>query len=404
MLGAGLPSAPARADDLAGVVARAREQVERGDYAGALRTLEPMSADGLPKALAIEASLLEATSALVVSGNEAAEAACAKAVVASEYDPEVAREQSPKVRQVCRRAAVTERAKRLQREHIDLKDLRIEAPTIAWQPVRISATASGAPAWLRVVARISSPALAGSFDVALIPSLEGPLRGTLDPSWIRPRARIRVELIAQDRFGDIGSTGQLAQVDVPVAEAMVALGRVPAGATVKIDGAVVKPGPLGRAPVAPGVHRVTLDLADGASAGANVDVARGSEARVALSPQKASSSRIFGWVAAGAGLTLGAAGGVLLLRADSRRSEIEELAARREYKSNLPAVEYSEIKSKDDDRKAFGAFGATLLIAGAATSVAAITFLAWPDGEKKKETPPLNASIGLGGVSVAGGF
>jgi hypothetical protein len=404
LLGAGLLPAPARADDLAGVVARAREQVERGDYADALNTLDRLPTEGLPKALAVEASLLAVTSALVARGAEAAEAACAEAVVASDYDPEVARDQSPKVRQVCLHAAVKERANRLQRERIELDGLRIDAPTVAWQPVRISATASGSRPWLRVVARISSPALDGSFDVALVPSVEGPLRGTLDPSWIRPRAKIRVELIAQDRFGDLGPTGQLAHVEVPAAEAILALGEVPAGATVKIDGVVVAPGPLGRAPVAPGPHKVTMELKDGATASAGVDVTRGSEARVALSPQKAASTRAFGWIATGASLSLCATGAVLLLSADSRRAEIEELAARREEKSNLPAVEYSEIESKDEDRKTFATFGTASLIAGAVVGAAAITFWVWPAGEKKKEASSLGARLVLGGASVTGAF
>ena len=414
---AALPPRPAGAADLAGVVARAREQVESGAYAEAMKTLSSLPAAGVPAALAVEAALLGTTAALVTSGPDAGEAACAKAVVASGYDPEVARDQSPKVRAACRAAATKERSQRVARAQIALSDLQVEAPAVAWQPVRVSATArataagkpdtSAIPPWLRVVARVTSSALEGSFDLALAPSLEGPLRGTLDPSWIRPRAKIRVEIVALDRFGDLGPTGQSASLEVPATEAMVVLGDVPASATVTIDGAAVKPGPGGRAPVAPGPHKVTMELEDGAVASASVDVARGSAARVALSPQREGRSRALAWIATGTSVALGAAGGVLLLNANSRKSEIEELSARREEGSNLPATEYSELRSKDEDRQTFATLGTAFLIAGGVAGAAAITLWVWPDsgGAKKADASALvRVRAGLGGVSVAGAF
>ncbi|MCC6553532.1 MAG: hypothetical protein IT372_11000 [Polyangiaceae bacterium] len=415
---AALPTGAARADDLAGVVARAREQVESGAYADAMKTLSSLPAAGVPPALATEAALLETTAALVAGGPEAGEAACAKAVVASGYDPEVARDQSPKVRAACRAAAAKERSKRVERAKITLSELRVEAPEVAWQPVRISATArgpaggdAGAPAippWLRVVARVSSSALEGSFDLALAPSLEGPLRGTLDPSWIRPRAKIRVELVALDRFGDLGPMGQSRALEVPASEAMVVLGAVPASAKVTIDGASVKPGAGGRAPVSPGRHEVTMELTDGAFARASVDVARGSAARIALSPQRPERSRALAWIATGTAVALGATGGALLFSADSRRNEIEELSARREEGSNLPATEYSELQSKDEDRRTFATAGTALLIAGGVAGAAAVTLWLWPDSGGAKSDKAAGARVwvrgGLSGASVGGVF
>jgi hypothetical protein len=370
------------AQDLSVIVARAREQTENGAYAEALKTLATLPKSGVPTTLAVEAALLETTAALVVKSAEAGQEACAKAIAAADYDPEVARDQSPKVRAACRVAAANERKQRLARSSVTLSSLEVEKPEVAWQPIRISATASKAPPWLRVVARVTSSALEGSFDLALAPSLEGPLRGTLDPSWLRPKARIKVELIAQDKFGDLPAPPQSSDLEVPSSEALIALGDLPEGATVSLDGDDVKPGPGGRIPVAPGSHAITLELSDGASASTKVDVLRGGIARVALSPQK-SGGRALAWIATGTSVALGAVGGVMLLNAASRASEIEELSARREEGSGLPATEYSEIASKNDERQTFATVGTALLIGAGVTTAVAITLWAWPDGSSK---------------------
>jgi hypothetical protein len=176
---------------------------------------------------------------------------------------------------------------------------------------------------------------------------------------------------------------------------------------VTIDGAAVKPGPGGRAPVAPGPHKVTVELEDGASASASVEVARGSAARVALSPQRAGRSRAPAWIATGTAMALGAVGGVLLLNANSRKSEIEELSARREEGSNLPATEYSELQSKEADRQTFATLGTAFLIAGGVAGAAAITLWVWPEGGGSKKTgAPSGVRVrgGIGGVSVVGAW
>lgn len=405
---AGAP-AEARSQDLSVIVARAREQTENGAYAEALRTLASLPKSGVPTALAVEAGLLETTAALVAKGADAGQAACSKAVIAAGYDPEVAREQSPKVRAACKAAAAEERKQRLARANVTLSALDVQKPGVAWQPIRISATASQVPPWLRVVARVTSSALEGSFDLALAPSLEGPLRGTLDPSWIRPKARIKVELVAQDKFGDLAAPPQLAELEVPSAEARVALGEVPSGAVVSIDGSEVKPEPGGTVTVTPGSHTIEMELSNGASASTKVDVQRGSVAQVALSPQK-SGGKTLAWIATGASVALGAAGGVMLFNAASRASEIEELSQKREEGTNLPATEYSEIASKNDDRQTFATVGTVLLIGAGVTAAAAITLWLLPDGsskpsdQKSASVPRLAARIGPTSIGLAGTF
>ncbi|AKT36364.1 hypothetical protein [Chondromyces crocatus] len=425
-LGSTLAPRAASAQDLAGVVARAREQVENGAYADASKTLASLPATGVPDALRVEAALLETTAALVLGGVTAAETACAKAVVASGYDPEVARDQSPKVRTVCRTAAEKERAQRLGREQITVSDLKVDAPSVAWQPVRISATANQMPGWLRVVARVTSSALEGSFELALAPSMEGPLRGTLDPSWCRPGAKITVELVPQDRHGDLGiagpptaapaggagpkpdaTTASAVSFVVPTAEAMIALGELPGGALVAVDNAAVKPAPGGRIPVAPGHHTVTLELADGAFASAAVDVSRGVVARVALSPQREARSRTLAWIATGTAVALGSVGGVLMLTADGRRRDIEEASARREAGSNLPAVEYAQLQAIDEERKTLTTVGVGLLIGGGVAAAAAATLWLWPESRGPRGAPAsatVGARISPSGVTVIGSF
>ncbi len=404
-------SKQAAAEDLSVIVARAREQVENGAYADALRTLNGLPKKDLPQALAVEAALLETTAALVSKGAEAGESACAKAVVAAGYDPEVAREQSPKVRAACRNAAENERKQRLSRANVTLSNLDVRKPEVAWQPVRISASASQSPAWLRVVARVSSSALEGSFDLALAPSQEGPLRGTLDPSWIRPKARIKIELIAQDKFGDLPSGPQTSEFTVPEPEAIVELSEVPSGAQVSADGEDQKPDEKGRFAVKPGKHSVKMSLPNGASASTEVDVPQGSVTRVALSPQKG-GGRTFAWIATGTSVALFAVGGVLLFNANSRANEIEELSLKREEGSNLPATEYSEIAAKNDERKTFATVGTGLLIGAGATAALALTLWLWPEGGSKSEgdskksatAPRISARVGPGSFMLRAQF
>jgi hypothetical protein len=408
----------ARADDLAGVVARAREQVESGAYADALKTLQGLPKEGVPAALAVEAGLLQTTATLVVKGADEGRAACVKAVIAAGYDPEVAREQSPKVRAACKAAATEERKQRLDREKVTLSELSVETPEVAWQPVRISATANRVPSWLRVVARVTSSALEGSFDLALAPSLEGPLRGTLDPSWLRPRAKLRVELVAQDKFGDLAAPQKTAEIAVPAAEAIVLLGEVPAGAVVTVDGDEVKPEAGGRVAVSPGSHEIGMALPDGSSAETRVEAVRGGRTTVALSPGKGSTNRTLAWIATGTAVAVGAAGGVLLLTAASSAAEIEELSAKREPGSALPATEYSEIRAKSDDQKTFTTLGTGLLIGAGAMAALSITLWLLPGGlkeasSKKAAAGPrraaeagfsLRAGVGPSSLTIAGSF
>jgi hypothetical protein len=311
------------------------------------------------------------------------------------------------VRAACRNAATTERKARLGKDSITLPDLSVEEPLVAWQPIRISAKASSVPGWLRVVARVTSSALEGSFDLALAPSLEGPLRGTLDPSWIRPKAKITIKLVAMDKFGDLGDVGQSKALDVPSSEALVSLGEVPDSATVSIDGSKVDIDAKGRVAVSPGEHTVEMELDNGASASTSITVERGGIARVALSPQKG-GGRTLAWIATGTSVVLGAVGGVLMINAATRKAEIEELAAKREPGTGLPATEYADLKLKDDDRRTYQTVGTGMLIAGGAVGVAAITLWLIPRGgsktSKPKEKATLTPLVGIGSVGLRGSF
>lgn len=404
----------AHAQDLSSVVAKAREQVEAGQFAEALKTLAPLKDKAnVPKALAIEAALLETTASVVAKGAEAAQAACARAVVLADYDPDVARELSPKVRSACKLAAQAERVGRLPKEKLTLDALTVDKVDVAWQPIRLSTQLGGAtaaPAWLRVVVRLKSSALEGSFDLALAPSQEGPLRTTLDPSWARPGATLTIELHAQDKFGDLQMIGTPTQVQVPKVEAVLALGTFPANAKVTLDGAAAAPDAEGKLAVSPGSHSVGIELADGATANAKVEVPRGAVTRVALSPQKAGSGRPFAWITAGTALAAAATGLVLLVSADARRREIEEAAAQREPGSQLPATDFADLQSKDEERKTFTAVGAGMLVGAGVFAITATVLFAIPDGgggaKKAARVLPLAAPLPHGGglLGVAGSF
>jgi hypothetical protein len=390
-------------------VAKAREQTENGAFADALRTLGQLPKNDVPPALAVEAGLLEATASLVTKGEAAGQTSCAKAVVASGYDPEVARDQSPKVRGVCRAAAERVRKERIEKAGAKLGDITITLPQVAWQPVRLSADVENAPTWLRIVARVRSTAIEGSFDLPLAPSPEGPLRGTLDPSFIRPGATLEISLVAQDKFGDLLVAAGKQTVEVPKREALVSFGDIPSSARVFIDDKPVELDDTGRAAVEPGKHRVAMEV-DDASASTKIEVDRGAIARVALSPQKA-GGRTLAWVATGSAVVLGAVGGVLVGTAVARKSEIEDLAAQREPGTSLPATSYADIKSRDDERKLFSNVGTGFLIGGGVVGALAVTIWLLPSGRSKGPAKKganvfttIQPQIGLGTVGLSGQF
>jgi hypothetical protein len=127
-----------------------------------------------------------------------------------------------------------------------------------------------------------------------------------------------------------------------------------------------------------------------------------------LSPQKPQTGRTVAWIAAGTTVALGAVGGVLLLTADSKRQEIEDLAAKREPGTSLPATDYADIASKEDSRKTLVTAGSAFLIAGGVTGLTALTLFLWPDssGSAKKsgEGPRVVPLVGLGSAGLRGSF
>ncbi|MFO0617312.1 MAG: hypothetical protein U0414_32250 [Polyangiaceae bacterium] len=372
----------ARAEDLSAIVAKAHDQIDSGNYADAMKTLGALKGKTLPPALAIEAALLETQAAIVTSGADAAATACTKAITAADYDPDVARDQSPKVRDACRAAAKTVRGGRLAAENIQVGEMELKDPEVAFQPVRLSTKLEKKPAWLKFVARISGSGLDGSFDLPLIPSDEGPLLGTLDPSWVRPKSKIKVELVAQDKFGDLGTVGAH-DLNVPEAESLIEIDDVPSDAKVTLDDDDVKPDANGRFPAPPGNHEVELTLASGATASSKVEAKRGNITRVALSPQQPSPSRVLPWITTGTAVVLAGVGTVLLINAESRRSELVDAAAQREPGTGLPATEYADLQAIDDERSTFTTAGVGCLIAGGSTAILATILWLVPSGKSK---------------------
>lgn len=394
---------PALGQDLASVVAKARDQVEGGNYQDALRILATIKNKTLPPQVAVEAALLETTALVVVQGPDAATTACTRAVTASGFDPEVARDQSPKIRDACRAAAKQVRAGRLAAEGVELSKFEVKDPEVAYQPLRVSAEASKRPAWLKVVARVKSSELEGTFDVPLIPSQEGPLLGTLDASWIRPGSKLTVSLVAQDKFGDLGQPSGDASIAVPKAEAAIALGTVPTGSKVTLDGDPAKPDAAGRISTTAGKHEVAMTLEDGSYAEAEVELRRGVVTRVALAPQAPSPSRVLPWIATGTSVALVVAGGVLLINAESRRSELEEAAARREPGTDLPASDYADLVEIDDERLIFQNVGIGLMAGGGGLAIVATILWLVPTGGGSASAS-IAPQIGPGYFGVRGTF
>ncbi len=389
------------AQDLAGLVARARDLVDSGKYDDAARVLATLKNKTLPPQLAVEAALLETTALVVTQGADAATTACGRAVTASGFDPEVARDQSPKIREICRAAAKQVRGGRLSAEGASLGSLEVKAPEVAYQALRASTTLEQRPTWLKVALRVRSSEIEGTFDVPLIASQEGPLLGTLDAAWIRPGSKLTLALVAQDKFGDLGPPTGERVITVPEAEAAIALGAVPKGAKVELDGDPVVPDATGKVPATPGKHDISLTLEGGASAEASVELKRGVVTRVALTPQQQEPSRVLPWVATGTSFALLVAGGVLLINAEARRTELEDAAAKREPGTDLPATDYAELEAIDDERAIFQNVGIGLMAGGGGVAILATIFWLVPVGGSTS-TASVRPLIGPGVLGVSG--
>jgi hypothetical protein len=397
----------AHAQDAASIVARAREQLDNGAYADVLRTLSGLKNKNVPAQLAVEAGLIETNALLVAQGPDSAQTACGKAIVAAGYDPEIAREQSPKVRDACRAAATKVRGDRVSGEGAKVGALEVKAPEVAYQPVRLSTTVEKRPTWLKVVARVESSGLEGSFDVPLLPSDEGPLLGTLDPAWIKPKSRLKIALVAQDKFGDLGEPVSRTEVDVPEAEAAVMLDSVPSDAKVTLDGDAATPDAQGKIAATAGKHDVGMTLSNGASAETTVELRRGVVARVALAPQLGGSSRVWPWITTGTSLALLATGAVLVINSEARRSELEDAAVLREPGTDLPATDYAELESIDSERTTFQYVGIGLLAGGGAVAVLATVLWLVPGdggGGSAALEPSVVPVLGPGWVGAYGRF
>jgi hypothetical protein len=395
----------ASAQDLSAIVARASEQMDAGSFADGMRTLAGLRGKTLPPQLAVEVALLETTGSLVTSTPDAAREACGRAIVAAGYDPEVARERSPKVREVCKAAAKKVRADRMTEGKVEPSKLEIERPEVAHQAVRLSTKVEKMPAWLRMTARVQSSALEGTFDVPLVPADDGALLGTLDSAWTRPRSKLTIKLVAQDRFGDIGDPIHTEEITIPAHEAAISLGTIPSGGRVEVDGERVTPDDAGRVPATAGKHDVKLTLPSGAYAETEVELARGAVAQVTLAPSEQSPSRVAPWIATGTSLALGVAGAVLLVNAELRRADLEDAAAEREPGTGLPLREFSgDLESIDSERRTFLYAGLGVLGgAGAAGVVAAILWLVPSGGGAPAETAVLPV-ISPSFIGVVGHF
>lgn len=387
------PARGAHAQDMSSVVAKAREQMDGGNYQEGIRTLSTLKGKSLPPQLAIEVALLETTAALVNQSADAASEACGRAVIAANYDPEVARELSPKVREACKAAAKKVRGERLAAAKVNPEQLVVEQPSVAYQAVRLSSKVAEMPSWLRVIARIESSSLEGSFDVPLVPSDEGALLGTLDSAWIRPSSKLTLRLVAQDRFGDLSDALDTATISVPANEAAISLGEVPTGGVVELDGDRVTPDERGRVAAAPGAHEVRLTLPSGAYAEAEVELERGSVAQVTLAPSEQGPSRVWPWIATGTALALGVAGGVLLINHQLRLADLEEASAEREPGTGLPSREYAELAALDEERLTFLYAGIGTLAGAGAVGVLATVLWLVPTGGSAPAEPPKDAWI-----------
>jgi hypothetical protein len=193
---------------------------------------------------------------------------------------------------------------------------------------------------------------------------------------------------------------------------MVNVGPVPKGAKLTLDGKEVTADADGHVPTTPGSHDVELTLSGGATASTNVDLKRGTVTRLALSPQAPTASRILPWIATGTAAALVTAGAVLLVNAQSRRSQLQTAAALREPGTDLPATDYKDLQTIDAERRTFTTVGFGLLIAGGGTAILATTLWLIPSGSSHPSTAPKTARlaptiapiVGPGMLGVSGSF
>jgi hypothetical protein len=75
---------------------------------------------------------------------------------------------------------------------------------------------------------------------------------------------------------------------------------------------------------------------------------------------------------------------------DSRRSDIESLAAKREPGTNLPATEYHDLRAIEDERRTFVTTGSLLMIGGGGE----LLLVMLPNGESSSPDHSLPGRFG----------
>ena len=212
-------------DEPAGnLVARARAAFEQLEFEQTVRLLQPLhTRAGVPPLLAVQAALLETNALVAQQLTPAAIEACQRAVRFANFDPDVARDQSPRVQAVCHTAADQARREFVSSRHIRIATVNVITGPVAWNSVALQIRIEGDLTGLTALAEVS---VAGAPPAAVnLPGTGQTLRvAALDANLAVPRARIEVTPIVRDAFGVLARAESATIATVSANESAVRFG------------------------------------------------------------------------------------------------------------------------------------------------------------------------------------
>jgi hypothetical protein len=380
--------------------------VEQLEFEDALGLLLPMhDATGVPTALTVEAALLESSAYIALQQQAAAVAACRRGIVAANYDPEIAREQAPRVQAACRIAAAEARTALVEERRIAIGDVQVTSARVAWNPIRITAQIRGNVTNLVTEAevRINDNS---AFTVVLRDAGGGIRSGSIDANLGVPGGRIQVVPLVRDEFGILVRSETPTTYIVPEDEAAVRFNAGSDEGPLEVDGrstrARVRVGDV--VPLPLGSHVLEVRTPRGRSHAA-INLRRGEIALLTLHSEAGSNALdIARWSSTVGAVALLGAGGVFYFLAASAGNQLAGYAeTARDPQTGLPLIQWSDVAPIDETRATNQNIAIGLFAGGAALAVVAIVTWAIPHPNSRRESRRTNAfelRPGLSGLAI----
>lgn len=322
---------------------RARSLLDQLEFEQAVGLLIPLhDAPGIPETLRVEAALLETNALVAMQRQPDAIAACVRAVEHANYNPDVAREQSPRTQAACRTAAEQARHDLIGRRSLAIRNVGISTGPVAWNPVRVEVGFDGDLTGLTTQAEVVVGT--GQPFTVNLPNTGQPTRtAILEASLAAPNADVRVTPMIRDSFGVLVRSDSASTARIPTPEAAVQFALGSDEGPLRVDGTSTgRRAQVGDTlPLSVGPHSIEVQARSGVTARASVTLHRGEIATLTLHGTSGTTARdVVKWGSTIVGVAGLAAGAVFQFLAYSNALQLTQFANQRDDATGQPLIDW----------------------------------------------------------------